>query len=483
MSIITKKTISITLAFLLTFGIVAGVYNDANATEYNKGENANVTLSEKTGLKKAEAVYYDISEEEYDEVVARENATKNYKYTDSYWSKFSEPYYNYADGMTAEERQVYNKIYNVLYNYIEGGEDFSMGRHDYYVTPAISCGNINRDALDRIHYVVVYEHPELYYIDTLCTIGETTSGNKTIQFEVFEDFADGTDRAKGATTFRDRIEWYLRQVTGKTLYDKEKQIHDLICENAVYSYTDHSQSSYSAIVEGETVCAGYSEGFNMLCHAMGIPTMAVTSRSHEWSQVKLGDTWYAVDVTWDDDDDISYDYFNKSDMTIKSYDSYARNAHTVESVPWDYVGRPTCPKDYIEYTAVYRLYNPNSGEHFYTIDYNDVVFLVRAGWYYEGVAWNAPVEACSVTPVYRLYSPSGDHFYTTDYYGKEYLVGLGWTYEKVAFYSDDSGQTPIYRLYNPNALQGAHFFTESASDRDYLRQLGWNYEGIGMFGM
>lgn len=479
-----KRTISITLALLLTLGIVAGVYNDVNATEYNKGTGANATLSEKAGLKKAEAVYDVISEEEYEEVVARENATKNYKYTDSYWSKFSRPYYNYADGMTAEEKQIYDKIYNELYKYIDGGEDFSMGRHDYYVTPAISCGNIDRDALDRIHYVVIYEHPELYYIDTLCTIGETYSGNKTIQFEVFEDFADGTDRAKGAKTFRDSIEWYLRQANGKTLYDKEKQIHDLICENVVYSYTDHSQSAYSALVEGETVCAGYSEGFNMLCYAIGIPAISVTSSSHEWSQVKLGDTWYVVDVTWDDDDDYgktSYEYFNKSDKTATYEDE--SGAHKIEPSPWNYVGRPKCPKDFVEYTDVYRLYNPNSGEHFYTIDSSDKTYLERAGWKYEGVAWKAPVEVCSTTPVYRLYNPDGDHFFTTDYAGKEYLVGLGWTFEKVAFYSDDSNRTSIYRLYNPNALQGAHFFTEKASDKDYLERVGWRYEGVGMFGM
>lgn len=109
--------------------------------------------------------------------------------------------------------------------------------------------------------------------------------------------------------------------------------------------------------------------------------------------------------------------------------------------------------------------------------------MERAGWKYEGVAWKAPVEVCSTTPVYRLYNPDGDHFFTTDYAGKEYLVGLGWTFEKVAFYSDDSNRTSIYRLYNPNALQGAHFFTEKASDKDYLERVGWNYEGVGMFGM
>ena len=219
---IKKRTISLTFALLFALSIVVGVYNDANATEYNAGSKATVIRSEKTGLKKSEVVYHNISEEEYNEVLARENAESEEKFTNPYWSQFSEPYYNYANGMTDEQKQVYDKIYDALYKYIEGGTDFSKGRERYYVTPAIACGDIDRDDLDYIHYVIVYEHPELFYIDTLCYIGVTDSGEKTIKFEVFKDFAKGSDRAKAAEKFRKKIEWYLSQVDGTTFYDKEK---------------------------------------------------------------------------------------------------------------------------------------------------------------------------------------------------------------------------------------------------------------------
>jgi len=33
----------------------------------------------------------------------------------------------------------------------------------------------------------------------------------------------------------------------------------------------------------------------------------------------------------------------------------------------------------VSVTAVYRLYNPNSGEHFYTKDINEMVSVVNAG--------------------------------------------------------------------------------------------------------
>ena len=46
-----------------------------------------------------------------------------------------------------------------------------------------------------------------------------------------------------------------------------------------------------------------------------------------------------------------------------------------------------------------RLYNPNSGEHFYTADTVEKDDLISKGWKYEGVGWIAPTK--SNTPVYR----------------------------------------------------------------------------------
>ncbi|MDR2976281.1 MAG: hypothetical protein LBV19_03125, partial [Streptococcaceae bacterium] len=45
-----------------------------------------------------------------------------------------------------------------------------------------------------------------------------------------------------------------------------------------------------------------------------------------------------------------------------------------------------------------RLYNPNSGEHFYTAGPAEKDNLVKAGWEYEGIGWVAPDSG---TPVYR----------------------------------------------------------------------------------
>lgn len=67
----------------------------------------------------------------------------------------------------------------------------------------------------------------------------------------------------------------------------------------------------------------------------------------------------------------------------------------------------------VEASTLYRAYNPNTGEHLYTQNGNEI-------------------------PFYRLYNPnakSGTHHFTILASEKNNLVRAGWRYEGVAFYS------------------------------------------------
>lgn len=82
---------------------------------------------------------------------------------------------------------------------------------------------------------------------------------------------------------------------------------------------------------------------------------------------------------------------------------------------------------------IYRLYNPNSGEHLYTADTNERNTLVSSGWQYEHIGWYAP--ASSSESVYRLYNAyAGTHHYTIDLNEKNKLVKAGWKDEGVGWY-------------------------------------------------
>lgn len=129
--------------------------------------------------------------------------------------------------------------------------------------------------------------------------------------------------------------------------------------------------------------------------------------------------------------------------------------------------------------AMYRLYNPNSGEHFYTESKAERNHLVSLGWRKEGTAWVNPKNGI---PVYRVYNPnSGEHHYTVNKGERDFLVKVGWRDEGIGWHAAQNG-TAVYRLYNPNAKDaGSHHYTTNAGERDWLVKLGWRYEGIGWY--
>ena len=131
-------------------------------------------------------------------------------------------------------------------------------------------------------------------------------------------------------------------------------------------------------------------------------------------------------------------------------------------------------------THMFRMYNPNTGEHFYTGSEVEKGNLVAVGWQYEGVGFTFPTN--TNTPVHRLFQPStGEHLYTMDEAEKASLMADGWNYEGIAFNSAYDTEAVQHRLHNPNATVGAYHFTFSEEEKQNLINVGWEYQGIGWY--
>ncbi|MGX2946393.1 hypothetical protein [Enterococcus alishanensis] len=129
---------------------------------------------------------------------------------------------------------------------------------------------------------------------------------------------------------------------------------------------------------------------------------------------------------------------------------------------------------------LFRLYNPNTGEHFYTESADERDWLDDQGWIPEDGGWATPTEG---DIVYRLYNPNAsDHHYTTDEGEYANLKAEGWTQEGKAFFSSTDKSVPVYRSYNPNAVSGAHMFTTSSIEHDWLTtDQGWTNEAVSFY--
>lgn len=134
--------------------------------------------------------------------------------------------------------------------------------------------------------------------------------------------------------------------------------------------------------------------------------------------------------------------------------------------------------------AVYRIYNKNTGEHFYTTSDFERNSLVKDGWNFEGKGWSAPNQGMAV---YRVYNPSakgGDHYYTASQYEAQSLVKTGWKWDngaKPVFYS--GGKTPVYVAFNRNATaSGSHNYTSSNFEQNSLLSSGWKFGKVQFYG-
>lgn len=138
----------------------------------------------------------------------------------------------------------------------------------------------------------------------------------------------------------------------------------------------------------------------------------------------------------------------------------------------------------VSYQTIYRIYNKNTGEHFYTTSIFEKDSIVKKGWTYEGIGWSAPKTG---TAVYRVYNPNargGDHYYTISQYEAQSLVKKGWKWDnesKPVFYS--GGQTPVYTAFNPNAtVSGSHNYTSSSFEQQTLLKNGWKFGKVQFYG-
>ncbi|GFH40468.1 hypothetical protein [Pseudolactococcus insecticola] len=147
-------------------------------------------------------------------------------------------------------------------------------------------------------------------------------------------------------------------------------------------------------------------------------------------------------------------------------------------------------QDSANWVNMYRVYNPNSGEHFYTASTAERDGLVKAGWKYEGLGWIAPGK--SDAPVYRMYNKNaGDHHYTMNAAEKNSLIKAGWKYEGIGWYSSEYAQQnskskkelAVYRAYNPNAKAGSHNYTLNPAEQASLVKAGWKNENVAWYAM
>lgn len=277
------------------------------------------------------------------------------------WDRYSNDYY--FSKLTAKEQLLYERLdaacgklltssdekasqYKVTVEQANGTRT-SVTRRG---TEMVSCLGLDTAQVQKVQTIFVYANPQYYFLNT--TLLSSGTG-QSCALGVYNLFEDGKKRAQETQKILARMEQLQdRIIDNGCVYETEAQIHELICSELTYKDDQrvlidpadpyYTQSIYGALTTGETVCAGYTKLYAMLCNYFGIDCISVTSSVHAWNQVRYGDHWYHVDVTWDDESWDRGRYFHVSDAALEAMDQ------EFSHVPYDFYGaiRPAADKEF-----------------------------------------------------------------------------------------------------------------------------------------
>lgn len=270
------------------------------------------------------------------------------------WEKYG-TYYFYNQ-LSDEEREYWDALDAICENYLTTETDAVTTKSGVYRMQAISGSFLTKEQQKNVLLMFRYSNPQYYFLNSTVYIIKYSNDKVSVIFGIYPAFGKGSDRMEETEKVKEQVDNWQEQIdTCSTDFEKVQKIHDLICEKVYYNQalvnnnfstesTEYSQSAYSVFCTDKTVCAGYAQSFAMMCNGSGIDTAVVTSSNHEWNKVRLDDSWYNVDCTWDDQSNgFYYNFFMKNDWFYDTQSSWSKTCHTEEDYWEEYL--PICSLD------------------------------------------------------------------------------------------------------------------------------------------
>lgn len=301
-----------------------------------------------TGLLPVEAVGDIALDEETAEGEETEDISKSSAVYNNDWEKYGS--YYFYNQLSTDEKAFWDALNKVCLKYMTTQADatkYNYGGTLYYYVDVVFSNALSLTDMNDVYQIFRYSNPQYYFLKGAYFKTQRSNGAYGIAPCVYPAFAAGASRAGETGKVQSQAAAWQSQIDAcATDAEKVKLIHDLVVSKVEYNHTlyntgfanedkEYSQSAYSVFCTDLTVCAGYAQAFEMMCNGSGIDAVSVTSADHEWNKVRINDSWYNVDCTWDDvNGGISYYYFERSDYFYDTDPMDVYKSHTEESI-WD----------------------------------------------------------------------------------------------------------------------------------------------------
>lgn len=246
-----------------------------------------VTFLYKDDLLKNYYSYFFSNQEE----VSIENKNKYYRDYDFLYVKNT-------DDFTPENK---TDLVNIIYTILNSGKDsFTFYCPNEYEECINDVKDLAKDQITLSH-INNFVHP----FNSFKNISTQTDSLGKVKIDV--DKAYSKEDIELINSAKEEIE---EKVFDKNLSTKDqiKKIHDYIIDNSKYdsNRTDNgvieykSDIAYGPLIEGYGICGGYSDAMELFLEDLGIKSYKISSDAHVWNAVYLYNSWYHLDLTWDD---------------------------------------------------------------------------------------------------------------------------------------------------------------------------------------
>ena len=248
----------------------------------------------------------------------------------------------YYSKLNNREKKAYKKIYAAMQNY----------------EPSVTINGLVETDIPKLMSVINLDNPHLFFVDFHYEL-QSDLFSQTVILKYIYNKADTVILTEKVKKVCNKI---LSKVTGKTEFEKELSLHDILARNVLYDdvaknnllkFHARSNTILGVLFYKTAVCEGIAKTFKFLLNALDIKCIVVKGKAtddlsgnvssdtlHAWNMLKIDDKPYYVDLTWDinlaDNHIIRHDYFNLTDKDITTDHSIDENSPSCKAYDDNY---------------------------------------------------------------------------------------------------------------------------------------------------
>lgn len=193
----------------------------------------------------------------------------------------------YYQQLSADEKEIYKEFY----------QGMESGKSSFLIHSG------DEELIKKLNKFVLYDRAEMFWCDG--NLNYTRYDNYSIITPVYT--YTGAEREEKQAAVDAAVTQCLQGIDGSApQYDKIKYVFEYIVNTVDYNLdAPDNQNICSALVNKESICAGYSRAAQLLLQKMGVECIYVTGSitdkgNHAWNIVKCDGKYYQMDVTFGD---------------------------------------------------------------------------------------------------------------------------------------------------------------------------------------